>query len=231
LKANEKYRKEFIGNVSHELKTPIFNIQGYVLTLLDGGINDPEININYLERAEKNINRMITIVEDLDMISKIESGILNLNFETFDIIELVNEVFEMLHLKSQEKFIDFVLIKDKIILNVVADREKITQILVNLLTNSIRYGKQNGITKVRIRDINNKALIDVADNGIGIAKDDLPRIFERFYRVDKSRSQKSGGTGLGLSIVKHIIEAHQEKIFVDSELKIGTVFTFSLKKA
>lgn len=231
LRQQAKYRKEFIGNVSHELKTPIFNIQGYVLTLLDGGLEDKDINRLYLEKSEKSINRMISIVNDLEQISKLESGDLKLRKEKFDIIELIKDVFELQEYRAKKKNIELKLnIDDYREILVFADRHEVTKVLDNLIVNSIKYGKEGGITKVGIMDIDKQIVIEITDNGIGIERDDLPRIFERFFRVDKSRSRKIGGTGLGLAIVKHIINAHDQTINVRSRINKGTSFTFTLEK-
>ncbi|MBN1182496.1 MAG: sensor histidine kinase [Bacteroidales bacterium] len=231
LKKLEKYRREFMGNVSHELKTPIFTIQGYVLTLLDGALEDEKINRSYLEKAEKSINRMISIVEDLESISQLESGQLILNYENFNIVTLIEEIFENLEIKAIEKKIALIFTPEperNII--VYADRKRIYEVLNNLLVNSINYGKENGNTSVSFMDMGNNILIDITDNGIGIAEKDIPRIFERFFRTDKSRSREAGGTGLGLSIVKHIIEAHNQTINVSSKLGVGSSFSITLKK-
>lgn len=232
LKQMAKYRKEFLGNVSHELKTPIFNIQGYVLTLLDGGLYDANINQKYLEKTEKSINRMISIVKDLEEITRLESGELELNYSTFNIVKLVEDIFEHQELRAKEKNIKlkFKDHNDKPI-RVKADKEQIDHLLTNLVVNSINYGKENGTTEVSFMEMGENILIDVEDNGNGIAKEDIPRIFERFYRIDKSRSRDSGGTGLGLAIVKHIIEAHNQTINVRSTINKGTSFAFTLKKA
>ena len=231
LKQMAKYRKEFIGNVSHELKTPIFNIQGYILTLLDGGLEDPNINRSYLEKTEKSINRMISIVDDLDAITRLESGELKLHYSNFNIVELIEEVFESQEFRAKDKLIDlrFNANYDKPIL-VNADREQIDHLITNLVVNSINYGIIEGYTEVSFMDMGENILVEVTDNGIGIPNNEIPRIFERFYRVDKSRSRNSGGTGLGLAIVKHIIEAHQQTINVRSSLNNGTSFAFTLKK-
>lgn len=232
LKEMERYRKEFLGNVSHELKTPIFNIQGYVLTLLDGGLEDPNINRKYLERTEKSINRLISIIEDLETISRHEAGELKLEREEFNLVQLVEEVFEAQEIRAKKRDIKLQLDKKyKKPILVSADKMKIFQVLSNLITNSIYYGKPGGKTRVSISDELNRTLVEVNDNGIGVAPADIPRIFERFYRVDKSRSREQGGTGLGLSIVKHIIEAHSETIRVKSRLGKGSSFIFSLPKA
>jgi two-component system phosphate regulon sensor histidine kinase PhoR len=231
LRDLEKYRKDFVGNVSHELKTPIFNIQGYILTLLDGGLEDPEINRLYLERTEKSIDRMINVVEDLESITKLESGELKLNPEIFDISKLVEEVFELELREATERGITMQLnLSSGKPFLVKADKKRIFEAMRNLIGNAIKYGRREGNVTVAFYDMNNLLLIEVNDDGIGIDKKDLPRIFERFYRVDKSRSRMQGGTGLGLSIVKHIIEAHKQKIHVKSIPENGTTFTFALEK-
>lgn len=232
LKQMEKYRKEFLGNVSHELKTPIFNIQGYILTLLDGGIDDPNINMRYLTRTEKSIDRMISIIEDLESISKLEAGELQLNVETFSLVQLVDDVFELQEIRAQQKNIKLHYGQgSNLPLMVNADKQRIFQVVSNLIVNSINYGKKDGSTKVSFYDMDNRILVEVSDTGVGIAEEDLPRIFERFYRADKSRSREQGGTGLGLAIVKHLIEAHGQRINVRSVVDEGTVFTFTLQKA
>lgn len=232
LKQMEKYRKEYLGNVSHELKTPIFNIQGYILTLLDGGIDDPDINRMYLERTEKSINRMISIVEDLGIISSLESGKLKLEKTKFNIVKLVEEVFETQEIRAKEyKFtLKHTHSSDNPVF-VNADRKRIYQVLNNLVVNSINYGKKNGATTISFTAMGKKILIEVTDDGIGITKEDIPRLFERFYRVDRSRSRNLGGTGLGLAIVKHIIEAHKQTLHVHSRIKKGSTFGFTLQKA
>ena len=233
LKEAERFRKQNLGNVAHELKTPIFNIQGYISTLLDGGLEDELINRKYLERAEKSIDRLINIVNDLDTISKLESSMNKLNLEKFDIVALAKEIAEQAEIEADKKHIR---ISVKGVENlpspfwVLADKHYIGQVLVNLIINSIRYGKEGGQTRIRFRDMLDKILVEVEDNGLGIGKEDLPRIFERFYRTDKGRSREQGGTGLGLAIVKHIIEAHGERISVRSELGVGSTFSFTLKK-
>lgn len=231
LKQLEKYRREFLGNVSHELKTPIFNIQGYILTLLDGGLEDPAINRAYLERTEKSINRMISIVEDLESISRLESGELKLDLEEFNIAGLVEDVYEMQDMLAKRYKVKLMFGKghDKPI-RVIADRKRMVEAINNLVVNSIKYSRPGGKTVISFTDIGDQVLIEIADNGIGIAEKDLPRVFERFYRVDKSRSRDQGGTGLGLSIVKHIMEAHNTTIHVQSKLGEGTTFTFALDK-
>lgn len=232
LRELEKYRKEFLGNVSHELKTPIFNIQGYISTLLEGGLDDPEINIEYLKRADKSLNRLISIVNDLESISKLESGELKLNFQKTNIVSIVAESFEIHETIAREKNITlkFAGKFDKPLM-VIADPKLILEAINNLIANSIKYGKENGTTTVNFIDIGEHLLVEIQDNGIGIAEHDLPRIFERFYRTDKSRSRDMGGTGLGLSIVKHVLEAHNQTINVSSKLDEGSMFSFTLKKA
>jgi len=231
LKQLEKYRKDFLGNVMHELKTPVFNIQGYILTLLDGGLEDPAINLLYLERTEKSINRMISIVEDLESISGLESGELKLVMEEFDIVRLVEEVFEMLEIRAKKNGIklNFAANYNKPV-KVLADRKRIQDVFINLLNNSINYGQKQGKTIVSFMDMGESILVDISDNGIGISEKDIPRIFERFYRTDKARSREQGGTGLGLSIVKHIIEAHNQTINVRSIPDKGSSFVFTLEK-
>jgi two-component system phosphate regulon sensor histidine kinase PhoR len=232
LEKLENYRKDLLGNVSHELKTPIFNIQGYISTLLNGGLEDASINHSYLERAEKSVDRMIATVQDLQAITQLEKGELELDVEAFDIISLCKEVLDSLERTAHEKKITLELANAlNISITVLADRFRIRQVLVNLVSNSIAYGKENGKTTITINDTGLKAIVNIADTGIGIAEKHLPRIFERFYRVDKSRSRELGGTGLGLAIVKHIIEAHNQTIRVTSTEGAGTVFKFSLKKA
>jgi two-component system phosphate regulon sensor histidine kinase PhoR len=233
LKVREEYRKEYLGNDSHELKTPLFTVQGYISTLMEGGIEDKKIRDKYLERAEKGVERLIYIVKDLDMITKLEAGDLSLNIETFNIVELVKNVFDLLEMKAAKKKITLMFdidYNEPILVN--ADKERIQQVLSNLIVNSIKYGRSKGTTEVSIENlIKNKVIVRVTDNGEGITKTNLPRLFERFFRVDKSGSRKEGGSGLGLSIVKHIIEAHDEKIYVESEIGVGSEFSFTLEKA
>lgn len=233
LKVREEYRKEFMGNVSHELKTPLFTVQGYIETLLDGAMKDKNVAEKYLERANKGVERLIYIVKDLDMITKLEVGDLRLNVTTFDIVDLVKSVFDLLEMKAAKKKISLMFdMEYKQPILVKGDEERIQQVLTNLVVNSIKYGHQNGTTEISIeRLIKNKVIVRVTDNGEGIGKEHLPRLFERFYRVDKSGSRKEGGSGLGLSIVKHIIEAHDEKIYVESEENVGSEFSFTLEKA
>lgn len=232
LKELEKYRKDFVGNVSHELKTPIFNIQGYVLTLLEGGLDDPKINKLYLKRTEKSIDRMVSIVEDLESITKLESGELKLNLITLDIVKTVEEVIDMEQWQASESKISVEIInKPERPVFVKADKKRILEVITNLIVNAVKYGKKKGFVHIRFHDLEDNIMVEVTDNGIGMEKKDLPRIFERFYRVDKSRSREQGGTGLGLSIVKHIIEAHDQSINVRSIADHGTTFNFTLEKA
>ncbi|HRG01087.1 MAG: ATP-binding protein [Bacteroidia bacterium] len=227
----DSYRKEYLGNVSHELKTPIFNIQGYISTLIDGGINDPSINVEYLKRADKSVDRMIQIIDDLETISQLEVGTLELELEIYDIAQQIKDVIDALEFQASKKEIKLQLAKkyDKEIL-VKADKFRIRQVLVNLITNSIKYGKEKGKTLISINLFDEQVIVEIKDNGIGIAEKHLPRLFERFYRVDKGRSREQGGTGLGLAIVKHIIEAHGETIDVTSSLNEGTTMSFTLKR-
>ena len=233
LKGREEYRKEFLGNVSHELKTPLFTIQGYILTLLDGAKDKPELCTKYLERTSKGVDRLNYIIKDLDLITKLEVGDLDLKREDFDIIELIKNVFELLEMKAHKKNISLTLDKHyetPIIVN--ADKERIRQVITNLLVNSIKYGNDDGTTEVSVEAlVKGKLIVRVTDNGEGIQKQYLPRLFERFYRVSKSRSREEGGSGLGLSIVKHIIEAHQEQIYVESIYGVGSEFSFTIQKA
>ncbi len=232
LRIQEEYRKDFLGNVSHELKTPLFTVQGYILTLLDGAMKDKKLRQKYLQRASKGVERLIYIVKDLDLITKLEVGELKLVREDFDIIELIQNTFDLLEMKAAQKQISLVFdmeYPNPIYVN--GDREKIQQVISNLLVNSIKYGHPNGTTEVSVENlIKNKVIVRVTDNGAGIPKQHIPRLFERFYRVDQSGSRSEGGSGLGLSIVKHIIEAHGEKIYVESEVGVGSEFSFTLEK-
>jgi two-component system phosphate regulon sensor histidine kinase PhoR len=232
LKVREEYRREFLGNISHELKTPLFTVQGYLSTLLDGAMDDKKIRKKYLERAEKGVERLVYIVEDLDMISKLEMGDVNLELSKFNIVDLVQSVFDLLEMVADKKNIILMFdSKYNKAINVFADQEKIQQVLSNLIVNSIKYGKENGTTEVTIEDlVDDKIIVRIRDNGEGIEKQNIPRLFERFFRVDKSGARSEGGSGLGLSIVKHIIEAHGEKIYVESEFGIGSEFSFTLEK-
>ena len=233
LKLQEEFRREFLGNLSHELKTPIFSIQGYILTLLEGGLEDENINRTFLERASKGVDRMTGIVEDLDMITKIESERLKLNLDKVDVVDLAKEIIESLEIKAEKRKVKLMLDLKRIgshEVNVLCDRDKIGQVLTNLINNSINYSVENGRTEVRFFDLEDNVLIEVSDDGVGIKEEHLPRLFERFYRVDKSRSRNEGGTGLGLAIVKHIVEAHGQTINVRSTEGKGSTFSFTLRK-
>jgi len=231
LKSLETYRKNFVGNISHELKTPIFTIQGYLHTLLDGGIDDPDINIDYLKRAANNTSRLQNIVEDLETISRLESGKEIIDLRKFDIKALFQEVMDDIQHLANERHIK-ISFKEGAdhAYNVSADREAIRQVIINLLVNSIKYGKENGNTKISLYNMENQILIEITDNGIGIDEKHLKHLFDRFYRVDTSRSRSIGGSGLGLSIVKHIIEAHHQTIHVRSTRGLGSTFGFTLDK-
>jgi len=232
MQQKENFRRDFIGNLAHELKTPLFTSQSYLLTLIDGALKDEKVNLKYLKIAEKSIERLIFIVKDLDLITKLESDDLKLEKSTFNIISLVNNVFEMLEIQSSIKKISFSLdVKFKSV-QVIADQEKIHQVLTNLIENSVKYGKESGTTEVTIQDITkNKIIVRITDNGNGIQKKHFKRLFERFYRIDNSGNRKNGGSGLGLAIVKHIIDAHDEKIYVESDYGVGSEFSFTLEKS
>ncbi|MEQ8908969.1 MAG: ATP-binding protein [Vicingaceae bacterium] len=230
LTDQEKFRRDFLGNVSHELKTPIFSIQGYILTLLEGGLEDKKINREFLLKAEKSINRMIEMVDDLDEISKLESNRMQLNRKDFDLSELTKEVIESLEHRADSRKIKLQLTTPKAT-KVNGDPVRISQVLTNLIVNSINYGKEEGRTNIKFYDMDENILIEVSDNGRGIAEEHLPRLFERFYRIDKGRSRAEGGSGLGLAIVKHIIESHDQTINVRSTEGEGSTFSFTLKKA
>lgn len=232
LKKNEEFRREFLGNVSHELKTPIFSIQGYISTLLDNPDEDKDIQMLYLDKASRNVDRLCTIVEDLESISKLEAGVLTLEPRVFDIKALTIDIFELMELQAKEKNIQMTFKEgNERAYLVEGDKDRIKQVLVNLVSNSIKYGKMNGVTTVGFYDMHEQVLIEVSDDGIGIEEKNLGRVFERFYRVDKSRSRAAGGTGLGLAIVKHIIEAHRQTINVRSTYGNGSTFGFTLKKS
>lgn len=232
LNIKENYRKEYMGNISHELKTPLFTVQGYILTLLDGAMKDKNVRKKYLQGANKGVERLIHIVKDLDMITQLESGGLTLNRVDFNLVALVQNVMDLLEMKAGKKNITLTFDREYFDpIMVYADRDRIEQVVINLIVNSIKYGKIDGTTEVAIESLSrNKILLRVTDNGEGIAKENLNRIFERFYRIDKSGSRKEGGSGLGLSIVKHIVEGHSEKIYLESQLGIGSEFSFTLEK-
>ena len=230
LQKNEAYRKEFLQNLSHELKTPIFAIQGYVHTLLGGALENPEVNKKFLTSTSRNIDRLVNLVDDLDEISKLESGEQLLYTENFTMQELIKDVFEILGIKADEKQVRMLIKKGcEVPLTVHADKEKIRQVLINLIDNAIKYGKQNGTIEASVYKIEGKKiLIEISDDGVGIPEEHIVRIFERFYRTDAARSRKVGGSGLGLSICKHIIEAHDQTIHVRSTVDVGTTFGFTL---
>ncbi len=232
MKEKENFRRDFIGNLAHELKTPLFTSQSYLLTLIDGALKDEEVNLKYLKKAEKAVERLIFIVKDLDMITKLETEDLKLEKSKFNIIYLINNVFDMLELQSSKKQISLSIDPKIRSLNVFADQEKIHQVLTNLIENSIKYGKELGTTEVSVDDIvENKVIIRITDNGQGIKEVHFKRLFERFYRVDNSGSRSSGGSGLGLAIVKHIVDAHNEKLYVESDYGVGSEFSFTLEKS
>lgn len=230
LQQNEKYRKEFLQNLSHELKTPIFSIQGYVDTLLNGALHNDEVNTKFLQNTARNIERLVNLVDDLDAISKLESGEQELHMKYFVIQDLLKEVYDSLDINTKEKNIKCLIKKGcEVPMTVYADKEKIRQVLINLIDNAIKYGKTNGIVEASFYNMDGKnILIEISDDGAGIAEEHLPRIFERFYRTDLARSRKVGGSGLGLSICKHIIEAHHQAIHVRSKQDVGTTFGFTL---
>ncbi|MDA8951374.1 ATP-binding protein [Flavobacteriaceae bacterium] len=233
LTERDSFRKDFLGNVSHELKTPLFTVQGYILTLIEGGVNDKLIRDKYLERANKGVDRLVAIVKDLDMIAKLETEGLKMNYEVFNIIDLIQNVFDLFEMKAKKRNISLQF--DKLYdypIFVKADKERIEQVLINLIVNSIKYGKTNGVTTVGLESYTeDQFILKVIDNGEGIKQEHIPRLFERFYRVDQSRSREQGGSGLGLSIVKHIVEAHNETMLINSVFKEGSEFSFTLKKA
>lgn len=231
LKSLEEYRKKYVGVISHELKTPIFTIQGYIHTLLEGGLYDDKINKEYLSRAASNIDRLETIVEDLEMINTLESGQNQIDKIDFEIFKLVKDVSIDLESLAAEKNIELILGEGKDLSTVVhADINSIRQVLVNLVSNSIKYGKENGKTTINQHILNDRVLIEIIDDGIGIDNKHIKHLFDRFYRVDPSRSRLLGGSGLGLAIVKHIMEAHKQSINVNSKLGEGSTFSFTLQK-
>ncbi len=231
LKKQEHFRKEFLSNVSHEFKTPLFAIQGYIETLQDCITDDPEMAAKFLKKAANNVERLSYLISDLDSISKLETGEMPINYERFDFVVLAKEVIENLEDMASTHRIKLVF-KEKYTAAtmVYADREKIRQIMVNLIQNSIKYGKENGLTEIKTFELHDQFLVEVTDNGIGIDQKHLPRLFERFYRIDSHRSRQDGGTGLGLAIVKHILEAHEQTISVRATPNIGTTFAFTLAK-
>jgi two-component system phosphate regulon sensor histidine kinase PhoR len=232
LKERENFRREFIADVSHELKTPIFSAQGFVHTLLDGAINDKEVRRKFLKKAARSLDALDLLVQDILTISQIESGEITMHFENFDMRGMCEEILEQLEDKADKKGVVLKMskkYKDPIIVR--GDYRRIYQVMLNLISNAIKYTKKGGQAKIGFKEIEEGLIrITVSDNGRGIPESDISRIFERFYRVDKSRSREKGGTGLGLSIVKHILESHDSEIFVESEYKIGSKFYFDLKK-
>lgn len=232
LREQARFRRDFVGNLAHELRTPIFNMQGYLHTLIEGGLEDRRINYDYLDRADKNLDRLVVLIEDLDQISKLESGESGLKLEKFDLVKLVDEVFKLTEIAAAKRKIKLSFDrKYEKPVYVLADRRKILQVFTNLIMNAIHYGKKSGFCKARFFDMSENVLIEISDDGIGVEPEHLPRLFERFYRVDKSRSRHEGGTGLGLAICKHIIETHGQSISVRSVLDKGTTFSFTLEKA
>jgi two-component system phosphate regulon sensor histidine kinase PhoR len=231
LKDQEEFRREFLGNLAHELKTPIFSVQGYILTLLDGGLEDEKVNRKFLESASKATDRMVSIIEDLDQITKLEVDKLKMEFTNFEIISLIQDVLDTLELNAQEKNITLKIAKQYDPIQVTGDKGKIAQVITNLVNNSINYGKENGETVIRLYQLDGVVTIEVSDNGIGIEESQFPRLFERFYRVEKSRNRNDGGSGLGLAIVKHIIESHGQTINVRSTVGVGSTFAFTLNSA
>lgn len=232
LKDQEKFRREFLNNVSHEFKTPLFAISGYLEAIQDGMmVEDPALAENFLEKAVKNLDRLSYLIKDLDEISKLERGDIEMNLQRFDLSILILEVMESLEIKAKQRKIDLVF-KDKYNRHfmVYADREKIRQVFINLISNSFKYGKENGETSIKLFELHNQILIEVTDNGIGIEEKHISRLFERFFRTDKSRSRNIGGSGLGLAIVKHILESHHQTITVRSTEDIGSTFAFTLEK-
>lgn len=233
LTERDSFRRDFLGNVAHELKTPLFTVQGYILTLMEGAINDKQIRMKYLDRANKGVERLVAVIKDLDMIAKLENDGMKINVEVFNILELIQNVFDLFEMKAKKR--NITLKFDRIYefpVFVKADIEKIEQVLINLVVNSIKYGKPNGTTIVGVESYNeSQFIVKVIDDGEGIQKQHLPRLFERFYRVDQSRSREQGGSGLGLSIVKHILEAHDENILLKSTYGEGSEFSFTIEKA
>tara|TARA_R110002049_G_scaffold2846_6_gene23157 strand:- start:13458 stop:14498 length:1041 start_codon:yes stop_codon:yes gene_type:complete len=233
LTERDSFRRDFLGNVAHELKTPLFTVQGYILTLLEGAMDDKNIRLKYLERANKGVERLVAVTKDLDMIAKLETDGLKLNMEVFNILEIIQNVFDLFEMKAKKR--NIILKFDRIYdfpVFVVGDIEKTEQVLINLIVNSIKYGKPNGTTIVAADNYNDsKFVIRVIDNGEGIKQQYLSRLFERFYRVDQSRSREQGGSGLGLSIVKHIVEAHNQTVLLKSTFGEGSEFSFTMEKA
>ena len=233
LKDQEKYRREFIGNIAHELKTPLFTVQGYILTLLEREINDEELKKKYLKRTSKGLDRLVHIVRDLDLITAFESGVKSIEKSKFDLMELIKNVIDLFEMQLKKNSVSLSVDgDDSLTFFVEADKERIQQVLTNLIINSLKYSVEKGSIEISINKLNkNKLIVDVTDNGEGIEEKHLPRIFERFYRIDKTRNRKLGGSGLGLAIVKHIIQAHDERVFVESKFGVGSKFSFTLEIA
>lgn len=231
LRQQEQFRREFLGNLAHELKTPVFSVQGYIMTLLEGGLEDPNVNTKFLERASKSVDRITTLLEDLDQITQMEVDKIQLHETRFDLVKLVTDVFELLDSLAVEKNIAIKFSRNYDPIFVIADKSKIEQVLINLIKNSIAYGNENGFTEVRFNALDNSVLVEVTDNGPGIEAKELPRLFERFYRVEKSRNRNEGGAGLGLAIARTILEAHNQTINVRSTVGVGTTFSFTLQSA
>jgi two-component system phosphate regulon sensor histidine kinase PhoR len=233
LTERDSFRRDFLGNLAHELKTPLFTVQGYILTLMEGAVNDKQIRMKYLDRANKGVERLVAVIKDLDLIAKLENDGMKLNIDVFNILELIQNVFDLLEMKAKKR--NITLQFDQVYefpVFVKGDIEKIEQVLINLIVNSIKYGNPNGITMLGVESYNDtKFIVKVIDNGEGIQKEHITRLFERFYRVDQSRSREQGGSGLGLSIVKHIVEAHDENILLKSTYGEGSEFSFTLEKA
>ncbi len=233
LKDQEKYRREFIGNIAHELKTPLFTVQGYILTLLEREIDDKELKKKYLKRTSKGLDRLVHIVRDLDLITAFESGVKSIEKSKFDLMELIKNVIDLFEMQLKKNSVSLSVDgDDSLTFFVEADKERIQQVLTNLIINSLKYSVEKGSIEISINKLNkNKLIVDVTDNGEGIEEKHLPRIFERFYRIDKTRNRKLGGSGLGLAIVKHIIQAHDERVFVESKFGVGSKFSFTLEIA
>jgi two-component system, OmpR family, phosphate regulon sensor histidine kinase PhoR len=232
LRHKETYRKEFLGDVTHELKTPVYNIQGFLETLIDGGIHDEKVLVDYLQRASRNVDRLSKIIGEMDLISKMENERIHFDSEQFELNEMVAEIFQSIELRAAERKITLNIKESfKKDIDVLGDKTKIRQVISNIVVNSLKYGKEGGLTNVSFFDVDDKVLIEITDNGIGIDKEHLPHIFTRFYRADRDRSRETGGSGLGLAIVKHIVEGHNQTLNVRSTLGVGTTFGFTLQKA
>ncbi|MGN6181136.1 MAG: sensor histidine kinase [Mucilaginibacter sp.] len=232
LRTQEKFRREFLSNISHEFKTPLFAIQGYIEAIQDDNFEDVDMAKEFLQKAARNVDRLSYLIKDLDEISKLESGEIPIKYTKFKINDLIKEVFESMEMKAKQHNIKLIFKQkydEPIMVN--ADREKIVQVLVNLIDNSFKYGKEGGSTSVSLFELHDQVLVEITDDGIGIEEKNLPRLFERFYRTDSSRSRQIGGSGLGLAIVKHIVEAHQQTINVRSTEGLGSTFGFTLEKA